>query len=128
PCLDLGEVIDQVVGDPADRLVRRVHPGRLAVDGCFDRAAVPVRPARGQLEDVIHHRGHDVRGVTAAGFWSWIGHERTMPRGSDIPRARMRSWNVGLCPACSTLPTTPRGGSKLLRTLTLPFRGGKCPQ
>src|SRR3954471_20160580 len=47
PGLDLGEVVDQVVGDPADRLVR-------GVDAVVDRPghAVPGRPGRGPGQDL----------------------------------------------------------------------------
>jgi len=53
PGLDLGEMIDQVVGDPADRLVRGVDP-------VVDRAghAVPGRPGRGPGQHLIHQRRH----------------------------------------------------------------------
>ena len=45
--LDLGEVVDQVVGDPADRLVRRVDAVAVLA---HPRPAVPVDPGVGQVE------------------------------------------------------------------------------
>lgn len=55
--LDLGEVVREMIGDPAQGLVRR--PG---VTVPVDRAAVPSEPGLGEFEHLGHggryHRGH----------------------------------------------------------------------
>jgi len=62
--LELGQVVEEVVGHPPDRLVRRVDPrGFFPLDADLERLAVPARPGRGQLEHIVHHAGDDVSGV-----------------------------------------------------------------
>lgn len=46
-CLDFGQVVDEVVGDPADRFVGGVDAVTVVA---HTRSAVPVEPGRGQLE------------------------------------------------------------------------------
>ncbi|MBO0805434.1 MAG: hypothetical protein J2P25_20445 [Nocardiopsaceae bacterium] len=75
PGLQLGQVIDEVVGHPPDRLVRRIDPWRLAFDGYLDGPAVPPGPGRGQVQHVVHHAGHDIGRVPLVRLRSRIGHE-----------------------------------------------------
>jgi hypothetical protein len=51
--LDLVQVIDQVVGDAADGLVRGPGAGQV-VDDARDRPAVPCVPGQGQVQALVH--------------------------------------------------------------------------
>jgi hypothetical protein len=71
--LDLGEVVDHVVGYPPDGFVWRVDPiaGRA-------RFAVPRRPGVDQTENVIDHAGHDVGRVALIGLGTLVCHDASV--------------------------------------------------
>ncbi len=72
--LELGEVVQQVVGHTPHCLVRGVGPWLLTLDRDRDRHAVPPRPCLCQLEHVVDHGGDDVRGVSFIDRRSMISH------------------------------------------------------
>jgi hypothetical protein len=76
-------VINEVISHPPYCLVRCIDPQRLAFGGYLDRAAVPLRPGRGHLQDMVHHAGHNISRVPVIDRRPRIGHEDIMPRRTD---------------------------------------------
>jgi len=84
PGFEFGKVINEVISDPPDCLVRGVDPWWLVFDEDLDRAAIPPWPACRYLEHMVHHCGHDVGGMPVIDLRSQISHENILLRRADI--------------------------------------------
>jgi hypothetical protein len=109
-------MINEVISDPPHCLMRRVRPRRLPMDRDFEWFAVPQWPGRRQLEDVVHHAGHNVGGMAVvdrrSGFCHHVhdarvtrllgGHRLRHYPGPEVP-ARTTSGCL------ETFPPSPAG-------------------
>ncbi|MHB8452894.1 MAG: ArsR/SmtB family transcription factor [Mycobacteriales bacterium] len=81
--MDLGEVVDEMVGVAAQRLVRGVDPGAIGSEAGLP---IPVQPRASKLQDPLHARLHPVGRVAISDRGHvWDGRSRTFRAGPNRP-------------------------------------------